>query len=103
MFFSHGFKAWCMFLCDTLIIGTMNMTITKLYDFLLGKFGRDSAENLTNFIDLKIEKEMQSKWDLIATKADLAKSQTEIIKWMFVFWIGQMAVTFGFILLFLKK
>lgn len=38
-----------------------------------------------------------------ATKTDLANTRVEIVRWMFLFWIGQIAATFGFILLFLKK
>jgi hypothetical protein len=33
----------------------------------------------------------------------ISDTRNEMIKWMFLFWIGQVAVTFGFILLFLKK
>ena len=51
---------------------------------------------------------------VLATKEDLNKeisrldvkiSETryDLIKWMFIFWIGRVAATFGFILLFLKK
>ena len=29
--------------------------------------------------------------DTIATKQDLAETKAEIIKWMFIFWIGQIA------------
>jgi len=57
---------------------------------------------------------MNSKYESLATKEDLAKLEmkinktflrveTDIFKWMFIFWIGQIAATFGFILLFLKK
>ncbi len=57
---------------------------------------------------------MDSKYELLATKEDLAKLEmklnktflgveSDIFKWMFIFWIGQVAATFGFILLFLKK
>ncbi len=57
---------------------------------------------------------MNSKHEPLATKEDLAKLEkklnktflrveTDIFKWMFIFWIGQIAATFGFILLFLKK
>ncbi len=57
---------------------------------------------------------MDSKYELLATKEDLAKlemkliekfleAKSDTIKWMFIFWIGQVAATFGFILLFLKK
>jgi hypothetical protein len=40
---------------------------------------------------------------MLATKEDVANNKAEIIKWMFIFWGGQLVVTFGFILLFLKK
>ena len=40
---------------------------------------------------------------VFVSKADLADTKADIIKWMFVFWIGQVAVTFGLILIFLKK
>lgn len=33
----------------------------------------------------------------------IADSKSDVIKWMFIFWVGQVAATFGFILLFLKK
>jgi hypothetical protein len=55
---------------------------------------------------------MNSKNELLATKEDLAKLEmqlnktffgveADIFKWMFIFWTGQIAATFGFILLFL--
>ena len=40
---------------------------------------------------------------ILATKEDISNTKAEMIKWMFLFWIGQIAVTFGFILLFIKK
>jgi hypothetical protein len=51
---------------------------------------------------------------MLATKDDLAavelkltekiaESKADTIKWMFIFWVGQLIATFGFILLFLKK
>ncbi len=57
---------------------------------------------------------MDSNYELLATKEDLAKLEmklnktflgveSDIFKWMFIFWIGQVIATFGFILLFLKK
>ncbi len=52
-------------------------------------------------------KDMESVQKVIhtvfASKVDLANTKADIIKWMFVFWIGQVAVTFGLILIFLKK
>ena len=40
---------------------------------------------------------------MLSTKEDLANTKAEIIKWIFIFWIGQVAVTFGLIVLYLKK
>jgi len=63
------------------------ITITKLYSLLSGKLGKD----------------VEDKTKILATKADLAETKSEVIKWMFIFWIGQVVATFGFILLFLNK
>lgn len=97
------------------------VTVTKLYDSLASQIGKESAENLTNFIEQKISIELENKIQLLATKEDLSKVElklvssigqldikigevkAEMIKWMFLFWIGQLIATFGFILLFLKK
>jgi hypothetical protein len=53
---------------------------------------------------------LATKQDIVEVKKEMAdirenaaSNKAEIIKWMFLFWIGQVAVTFGFILLFLKK
>ncbi len=47
---------------------------------------------------------------MLATKDDTARrdikiadTKLDLIKWMFIFWIGQVAATFGFILLFLEN
>ena len=77
--------------------------ITKLYNLLTLKMGKEAAENLTSYVEEKINEEFNNKQQVFATKEDLANSKTDIIKWMFVFWIGQICATSGFILLFLKK
>jgi hypothetical protein len=61
--------------------------------------------------------ELETKSQILATKGDISvietkieqtytrieQSKSETIKWMFLFWVGQVVTTFGFILLFLKK
>ena len=100
------------------------ISITKLYDLLTAKVGKETAESLTSYIEEKVKDEVDYKSQMMATKEDIAgvkleivevkdeisklhtkiaDSKAELIKWMFIFWIGQVAVTFGFILLFLKK
>jgi hypothetical protein len=87
------------------------ITITKLYDLVSIKLGKETAENLTIFIEEKIKYEVDTKTSILATKEDLAReiantitrietSKAEMIKWMFVFWVGQLA---AFIVLFLRK
>jgi hypothetical protein len=97
------------------------ISLTHLYSLLSEKVGKETAENLTVYIEEKIKDEVQTQSNVLATKKDMAllkedlaavelklserigDTRTEMIKWMFIFWIGQVAVTFGFILLFLKK
>lgn len=87
-----------------------HISITKLYELLSSKPGEESAENLITFIERKISADLDSKTQILATKEDLAKldakiseSKSETIKWMFIFWVGQVIATFGFILLYLRK
>lgn len=61
------------------------ITITKRYSLLSGKLGKESAENLTTYIEEKIKGEVEDKTKNLATKADLAENKTEIIKWIFIF------------------
>ncbi len=95
----------------------MTISITKLYDLLSIKVGKDTAETLTTYIEEKIKEEFIDNSKILATKEDIynvkeyllnvretiANTKSEIIKWMLIFWAGQVAVTYGFILLFLKK
>jgi hypothetical protein len=79
------------------------ITITRLYDLISIKLGKETAENLTIFIEEKIKSEVDTKASILATKEDVANSRADVIKWMFIFWVGQVIATFGFILLFLNK
>jgi hypothetical protein len=87
-----------------------SVSITKLYELLIPTLGRESAEQLTTYLEEKIMNGfndrslvLATKVDIAVTKAEIINTKAEIIKWMFVFWIGQVAATFGFILLYLKK
>ena len=89
-------------------------SITELYDFLSNRFDKETAKNFTSFIEAKINTDLEQKVQILATKEDLLKTESrlelkisetksETIKWMFLFWVGQVVATFGFILLFLRK
>ncbi len=41
--------------------------------------------------------------DIAKVKYDLSKEISNSVKWMFVFWIGQVGATLAIVFLFLKK
>jgi hypothetical protein len=79
------------------------ISITKLYGLLSAKVAKKTAENLSSYIEEKIKDEVDGKATRLATKEDVTNAKAGTIKWMFIFWIGQVVATFGFILLFLNK
>ena len=91
----------------------MTVTTIDLYDILKTKIGEKEAKSLVEFVEIRVEKKFEEQMDEIATKKDLfqVKAELEItiekvrgdmIKWMFIFWVGQVSVTVGLILLFIK-
>jgi len=79
------------------------ITLTKLYSILEPKIGKNEAEMLTSYIDERISDQVKSDKANIATKEDLANTKAEMIKWMFIFWVGQLAAMFGLLYFFIKK
>jgi type IV secretory pathway VirB6-like protein len=87
--------------------------------------GEDQAKKIITYFEnadtISIEREVSGKTNALATKEDvlatredltkeignvkteIANVKADMIKWMFIFWIGQIAATFGFIILYLKK
>jgi len=66
------------------------------------------------YIDNKTERSVEATIKSLATKDDLAKvnndlgvriseTKADMIKWMFIFWIGQVGVMLGIVLLYFKK
>lgn len=69
------------------------ITLTKLYDLLSAKVGKDVAENLTTFIEDKIKDDAENKSQILATRGDIAKLEKRIskakvdsIKWSIALW-----------------
>ena len=101
----------------------------KVYEIFKSKFSEQEAATVIEYFEAKtkerveesseVYKTLQSKdlehlrkeiHTVFATKDDfkelevkIAEVKSEMIKWMFIFWIGQVAVTFGLILLYLNK
>jgi hypothetical protein len=81
----------------------MSFTYIQLFQILKAKLGEQEAEQLVSYVKAEVKSEFENKREILSTKEDLANSKADIIKWMFIFWIGQIAVTIGFILMFINK
>jgi hypothetical protein len=78
----------------------LNISDIKLYNLVKAKFGEEEAEQFVALVKEEITNTVESKQQIIAhgiaslrdelyknfaSKADIAESKAEIIKWMFVF------------------
>jgi len=86
----------------------------RLYNLLADKLGNDTTEAMFKYIDNKNERSVEATINTLATKEDLANVKYELskhinetkadtIKWMFIFWVGQVAATLAIVFLFVKK
>ena len=82
----------------------------RLYKLLSDKLGSDTTEAIFKYIDSKTERFVEATIKTLATKEDIAnvrkeasENKAETIKWMFIFWMGQVAATLAIIALFAKK
>ena len=82
----------------------------RLYKLLSDKLGNDTTEAMFKYIDNKTERSVEATIKTLATKDDLANVKYDLskeignsIKWMFIFWIGQVGATLAIVFLFLKK
>jgi hypothetical protein len=82
----------------------------RLYQLLSEKLGNDTTEAMFKYIDNKTERSVENTIQTLATKDDLAivrkeigESKVDVIKWMFIFWVGQFGGTVAVIMLLLKK
>ena len=70
----------------------------ELYDKVRGRLSDEGARELVRFIEKKMENGFEEKKDVLATKQDIAalevkmaQMESRLIKWMFIFLIGQAA------------
>ena len=80
----------------------MTVTAIDLYNILRSKIGEQEAKSLVEFVESNVDQKLDDKKDIIATKIDLQAIKAEMIKWMFIFWVGQISVNIALIILFLK-
>lgn len=62
-----------------------SITLTQLYSLLTEKLDKETAQNLTSYIESKIEKEVDHSTRHLASKEDLVKglaeTKTDMLKW----------------------
>ncbi len=77
----------------------------KVYDILKGSQIPDpQARAITQAIResesttaLDVQTVLQEWAKHLATKADVAELKAELMRWMFIFWVGQMAATIAIV------
>jgi hypothetical protein len=82
----------------------------RLYKLLSDKLGSDITEAMFKYIDNKTERSVDNtiqslatKEDITAVRKEMAENQVTNIKWMFIFWVGQIGGILAIIIILLKK
>lgn len=65
----------------------MSVNELKVYEIFKSKLGEAEAQTVIEYFEQKSEEKINSKKDIFLTKED----KTDMIKWMFIFWVGQLA------------
>jgi len=95
----------------------MTVTTIDLYNVLKGKLGETEAKVFVEFVEEKVKDQLNQEMNTFATKGDIAdlrenireldvrieKVKADMIKWMFIFWVGQVSVTIALLLLLIKS
>ncbi len=108
----------------------MQVAEIELYEILKEKIGDKEAKTtpLTSpldkgghrgveYVEAKVEKKFEEKKDVLATKedinllkieieqvkTDMQKMKADIIKWMFIFWAGQIGALIAILQIFFRK
>lgn len=87
----------------------------EVYEILKNRFSDKEAAKVIEYFELKAEQKISEKKDVFMTKDDkvelitrivsdkeelitrIETAKTDMIKWMFIFWMGQLAATAGIV------
>ncbi len=74
----------------------------EVYEIFKNRFTEKEAAKVIEYFEAKAEEKISQKKDIFMTKDDkvemisrIESSKTDTIKWMFIFWIGQLAAVAG--------
>ncbi len=70
-----------------------------IVEFVEEKFERRLSEEISG-LEVRLSEKIDKGDSSLAIK--IAESKSEIIKWMFIFWVGQVAVILGILFAFFK-
>jgi len=78
-------------------------TSLKLYE-LTQEFikNKNKAKEFVTKLEQTVEDKFSSNTQLFSTKEDISNLRAELIKWMFVFWIGQILALLAIVNFMLK-
>ena len=90
-------------------MATLQISEIQLYSILREKIGDQQAQTLTDYVESRIDRKFEKNKSILSTKSDIlelknqiSENKAETIKWMFVFWAGQLLAMFAFLKIFMK-
>lgn len=80
------------------------MGIIVLPEVLRQKLGDDGAREFVNLLNDSVKAAKENTSNVLAERFEkrLAETESKIVRWMFGFWVGQIAVTIALISLLYK-
>lgn len=82
------------------------MSTLEIYELLKPRLGDKESKALVEFVQetsrSNLEDRLRDARESMATKADLANLKAELLKWMFLFWVGQIAAVAAIVKVFLQ-
>ena len=76
-------------------ITVMIVSEIKLFELLKARIGEKEAEAFVQILETRVDRKFEDAKHQLATKEDLANTKADIIKWMFIFWVGTVGVLSG--------
>jgi len=70
----------------------------KIYEILKERLAEPEAKIITE----AIEKSFEEAKEILATKEDLTRLETRLIRWMFIFWVVQIGVILSILFTFFR-
>ncbi len=67
----------------------------ELFEALAKELGREKAKSLVEYVEHKVDKRLEERTNVFATKEDIANAKVEILRWTFGFFIVIMLAILG--------